>query len=174
VTPLPTPSAGPARAEGEAKRRSFAGWVLIGVPALLGLLFIWQIASGYMHAETIDHAPVAIATVRLEADPAGTRVDVVLVDRQGADASAAGDVSIKLREPDGAVWQSTRAVSPEEFAPLPAGHLSAGRVGYSLLVPAADWVRAPRRGGSASVSVSFQPRDDGAAPITRQAEERFP
>jgi hypothetical protein len=173
VTPIPNPSSGSGTPEGEAQRRSFAGWVLIGAPALLGLMFIWQIASGFVHTETVDHAPAAISSVRLEPDPAGVRVDVVLVDRQGAETSAPGDLSIKLREPDGAVWQNTRALSPEDFAPLPAGHLGAGRLGYSLLVPANDWVRAPRRGGSASVSVTFQTRND-APPITRQAEERFP
>jgi hypothetical protein len=98
----------------------------------------------------------------------------VLVDRQGAETTSAGDLTIKLREPDGAVWQTTRALGPEDFGPLPASHLLAGRVGYSLLLPAADWVRAPRRGGSTSVSVIFQSHDDGAGPITRQAEERFP
>jgi hypothetical protein len=171
---MPTPSSGSGSADGDAQRRSLAGWVLIGVPALLGLMFVWQIASGFVHTETVDHAPAAISSVRLEPDPAGVRVDVVLVDRQGAETSAAGDLTITLREPDGAVWQSTRAVAPEEFSALPAGHLAAGRLGYSILVPAADWVRAPRRGGSASVSVTLQTHDDGATPITRQAEERFP
>ena len=158
----------------EARRRSLAGWVLIGVPSLLGLLFLWQIASGFVHTEAVDHAPAAISTVRLEPDSSGTRVDLVLVDRQGADATAAGELTVKLREPDGAVWQTTLMLAPEEFAPLPAGDLAAGRVGYTVLVPAADWVRAPRRGGSASVSVSFQAREDGAVALTRQAEERFP
>ena len=174
VTTIPTPSTGSGAPEGESQRRSLASWVLIGVPALLGLMFAWQIASGFMHTETVDHAPAAISSVRLEPDPAGVRVDVVLVDRQAAETSASGDLTIKLREPDGAVWQSTRAVSPDDFTPLPAGHLAAGRLGYTLLVPSADWVRAPRRGGSASVSVTFQAHDDGAAPVTRQAEERFP
>jgi hypothetical protein len=160
--------------ERETPRRSFAGWVLIGVPALLGLMFVWQIASGFFHTETVDHAPVAISTVRLEPDLWGTRVDVVLVDRQGAETTAAGDLTVKLREPDGAVWQTTRALAPEDFAPLPTGDLSAGRTGYTLLVPAADWVRAPRRGGSASVSVSFVTHADDAVPLARQAEERFP
>jgi hypothetical protein len=173
VTPLPTPGSASGTPDGEPQRRSFAGWVLIGVPALLGLMFVWQIASGFVHTETVDHAPAGISSLHLEPDPAGVRVDVVLVDRQGAETSASGDLTVKVREPDGSVWQNTRALSPEDFNALPAGHLSGGRLGFSMLVPASDWVRAPRRGGSASVTVTFQRHDD-AAPITRQAEERFP
>src|SRR5919205_128837 len=87
VTPISTPSMGSGSLDGEARRRSLAGWVLIGVPSLLGLLFVWQIASGFVHTETVDHAPSAISSVRLEPDPAGVRVDVVLVDRQGAETA---------------------------------------------------------------------------------------
>jgi hypothetical protein len=174
VTPISTPSSGSGATDQQPRQRSFASWVLIGVPSLLGLFFIWQIASGFVHTETVDHAPVGVSSIRLEPDPLGIRVDVVLVDRQGTETTGSGDLTIKLREPDGAVWQNTRALSPDDFQPLPASHLLASRIGYSVLVPGTDWMRAPRRGGSTSVSVTFQSHDDGAAPITRQAEERFP
>jgi hypothetical protein len=174
VTTLPTPSSGGGASDSTPPHRPLAGWVLIGVPAVLGLLFVWQIASSFVHTETVDHAPVAVSSLRLEPDPNGVRLDLVLVDHLGLEASAAGDLNVKLREPDGAVWQSTRALTSDDFAPLPSEHLLHGRLGYSLLIPASDWVRAPRRGGSASVTVGFQPREDGAATFTRQAEERFP
>jgi hypothetical protein len=148
--------------------------VLIGVPALLGLLFVWQFAAGFLRTEAVDHAPATISTVRLEPDTVGVRVDVVLADRLGAETTGNGDLTIKLREPDGAVWQTTRGLAAADFGPLPSGHLLEGRVGYSVLVPTADWVRPPRQGGSASISVAFQSREDGAVPLTRQAEERFP
>jgi hypothetical protein len=55
---------------------------------------------------------------------------------------------------------------------LPDGGLLAGRTGYSVVIPASDWLRAPRRGGSATVSVSIQPTD--GTPFSTVAEERFP
>ena len=140
----------------------------------MGLMFVWQLASGFLHTESVAHEAVAISSVSLEPDPNGVRVDFVVVDRQGVDTTVGGDLSIKLREPDGAVWQTTRGLAPEEFAVLHDSHLLAGRLGYSVLVPASDWVRAPRHGGSASISLTIQPRDDGASTLTKQAEERFP
>ena len=55
---------------------------------------------------------------------------------------------------------------------MPEGGLLAGRVGYSVVVPATDWLRAPRRGGSATVSINVQPAD--GTPFSTVAEERFP
>ena len=55
---------------------------------------------------------------------------------------------------------------------IPAGSLLAGRVGYAVVIPATDWLRTPRRGGAATVSVSVQPTD--GVPFSTVAEERFP
>ena len=115
---------------------------------------------------------VAVSRVSLEADPLGSRIDFVLVDRVGNDTTVNGDLNIKLREPDGTVWQTTRSVTASDFRTLPDGGLLAGRTGYSVVIPASDWLRAPRRGGSATVTLSIQPTD--GTPFSTVAEERFP
>ena len=154
------------------RRRPFAVWVIIGVPILLVLTFVWQIASGVLHTSIAAHDAVAVSRVTLEPDPLGSRVDFVLVDRGGETTTVNGRVQVKLREPDGTLWQTSRSVSSSDFAPLPEGSLLAGRVGYSVVVPAADWLRAPRRGGGATVSISVDP--NGGDPFSTVAEERFP
>jgi hypothetical protein len=153
-------------------RRSLGTWVMIGVPLLLGLTFVWQIASNILHTEIAVRDAVAVSKVSLEAHPMGSRVDLVLVDRIGQDTTVNGQVNIKLREPDGTLWQTTRSVTASDFGALPAGGLLAGRTGYSVIIPAADWLRAPRRGGSATVNISVQ-RADGTG-FTTVADERFP
>jgi hypothetical protein len=70
------------------------------------------------------------------------------------------------------VWQTTRAVTPEDFLPLTTGGLLAGRVGYAVVIPATDWLRTPRRGGAATVTVVVSPTDGVA--FSTLAEERFP
>src|ERR1700738_1962358 len=166
--PLPQPApALPRRHE-----RSIGAWVIIGVPAMLGLLFVWQLASSVLHTEIVIRSAVSISRVSLEADPLGSRIDLVLVDRVGQETTLTGDLNIKLREPDGTVWQTTRSVTPDDFVPLPAGGLLAGRVGYAVLIPTTDWLRTPRRGGAATVSVAVQPADGVA--FSTVAEERFP
>jgi hypothetical protein len=166
--PLPQPvPALPRRRE-----RSVGTWVIVGVPVLLALVFAWQIASNLLHTELVVRSAVSISRVSLEADPLGSRVDLVLVDRVGQETTVTGNVSIKLREPDGTVWQTTRDVTPADFAPLQTGGLLAGRIGYSVVIPATDWLRAPRRGGAASVTVAVQPADGTA--FSTVAEERFP
>lgn len=153
-------------------RRSFGVWVMIGVPLLLALTLVWQLVSGVLRTEISARDPVAVSRVSLEPDAAGSRVDFVLVDRGGETTTVNGEVRVKLREPDGTLWQTARAVKSSDFTPLPEGSLLAGRVGYSVVVPASDWLRAPRRGGSATVSISVAP--SGGAPISTVAEERFP
>jgi hypothetical protein len=162
--PAPTP---PRRA-----RRSTGTWVIVGVPILLGLLFVWQLASSLLHTEIAVRGAVAISRVSLETDPVGSRIDLVLVDKVGQDTTLDGDLNIKLREPDGTVWQSTRAITAADFVRLQDGGLLAGRTGYAVVIPATDWLRAPRRGGSATVSVSVKPTDGEA--FSTVAEERFP
>ena len=61
---------------------------------------------------------------------------------------------------------------PADFVPLQTGGLLAGRIGYSVVIPASDWLRTPRRGGAASVTVIVQPTDGTA--FSTVAEERFP
>jgi hypothetical protein len=152
-------------------RRSVGTYVIIGVPIMLLLLFAYQVASGLLHNEIAIRDAVAVSRVSLEPDQAGSRINLVLVDRVGQDTTVNGELSIKLREPDGTVWQTTRTVSGADFLPLKGGLLG-GRMGYSVVIPATDWLRAPRRGGSATVSVNVV-RADGM-PFSTVAEERFP
>jgi hypothetical protein len=161
---VPAPTRGP--------RRNAGVWVIIGVPVALGLLFAWQFAATLLHTDAVVRSAVAISRVSLEADPSGSRVDLVLVDRIGQETTLSGDVNVQLREPDGTVWQTTRHVAPGDFVQLTAGGLLAGRVGYSVVVPATDWLRTPRRGGAATVSISIVPTDGTA--FSTVAEERFP
>jgi hypothetical protein len=165
--PAPTPARG-----GRKSRRSAINWLLIGLPLLLAATFGWQVLSGVMHSEVVVHEPVAVSRVSLEADPVGSRIDLVLVDRLGRDTTLTGDLTVKLREPDGTVWQASRSVTPRDFSILSEGALLHGRLGYSVTIPAADWLRAPRRGGAATVSVSVQRADGGT--FSTVAEERFP
>ena len=153
-------------------RRSAGTWVMIGVPILLVTLFAWQIVSPMMRTEIAVHDAVGFSRVSLEADPVGSRIDFAVVDRVGQETTVSGDVNIKLREPDGTVWQATRTVTAADFRTLPDGGLLAGRTGYSVVIPASDWLRAPRRGGSATVTLSVQPTD--GSPFSTVAEERFP
>jgi len=154
------------------QRRSKATYVLFAVPLLLGAAFFWQIGSGLWHSEVVVRQPVAFGQVDLAADPTGTRVDVVLVDRVGQDTTLNGTLNVSVREPDGAVWQTSRSVSDSDFQPLPDGSLMAGRVGYALVVPARDWARPPRRGGLSTVSVAATPNDGTA--FSTQSQQRFP
>ena len=170
---LVTASGSRSRSAAEAPRpRSIGTWVIIGVPAVLLLITLWQVGSGLLRTEIAVHDPVAVSRISLEPDPNGVRVDLVLVDRSGVDTTLAGDLHVRLREPDGAVWQTTRSVTADDFTRLPSGGLLAGRLGYSLVVPGSDWARAPRRGGAATVTVTVQPRD--GTPFSSVADERFP
>jgi hypothetical protein len=155
------------------RSRSFGAWVIIGVPVLLGVFFLWQLLSPLLRTEIITRSPVAVSRVSLESDPQGSRVDFVIVDRSGSDTTVNGAVTVKVREPDGTLWQTTRGVSGGDFTALPMGSLLGGRTGYSVVVPAVDWARAPRRGGAATITVTVQP-GDGAEPFSTVAEERFP
>src|SRR5207244_6101183 len=153
-------------------RRSAGTWVMIGVPILLVAMFAWQIVSPLLRTESAVRDAVGFSRVSLEADPAGSRIDFAVVDRVGQETTVTGDVNIKLREPDGTVWQTTRSLTPANFVTLPEGGLLSGRTGYSVVIPASDWLRAPRRGGSATVSVSIKPTD--GVLFSTVAEERFP
>jgi hypothetical protein len=168
VTPRPRTTNAPETTD----RRSAATWVIIGLPIMLLALFVWQVGSSMVHTEIVLRDAVAVSRVSLEPDPLGSRIDFVLVDRIGQETTVNGDLNIKLREPDGTVWQTTRTVSPADFMPLPGGGLLAGRIGYSLVIPSSDWLRAPRHGGAATVSVSVVPNDGTA--FSTVAEERFP
>jgi len=165
--PYPQPAPTPRRSP-----RSAGMWAIIIVPILLGLVFAWQIGSTMMHTDSVVRSAVAVSRVSLESDPAGSRVDLVLVDKVGQDTTFNGDITIKVREPDGTVWQSSRGLTAAEFAPIQNGGLLAGRLGYSAVIPSTDWMRAPRRGGSATVSVDVVPTDGTA--FSTVAEERFP
>jgi len=153
-------------------RRSAGAWVLIGVPALLLSFFVWQVASPYLRTDLAVRDAVAVGRASLEADALGSRVDLVLVDRVGQDTTVDGDLDIRVREPDGTVWHATRPVTSASFGALPAGGLLAGRLGYSIVVPDTDWLRTPRRGGAATVTVGVQPTDSVA--FSTVDEERFP
>ncbi len=148
-------------------------WVLVGLPVLLVSALIWQIASSSIHTDIVVRQAVAVGRVSLESDPAGSRIDIVLVDRVGQETTVDGTVNVMLREPDGTLWQTSRPVTASAFQQLPDGGFLAGRTGYSVVIPASDWARAPRRGGAATVSISVQPTSDGT-PFSTVAEERFP
>jgi hypothetical protein len=172
--PRPMPAAVAPTPLGRGKaRRSMGTYVLIAVPVLLAATFIWQIASSMLHTEVVVRQAVAVGRVSLESDPAGSRVDFVVVDRVGQETTFDGDVTIRLREPDGTVWQTTRTLSAADFQRLPDSSLLAGRLGYSVLVPAADWARAPRRGGLATVSISVNGGDTGPS-FSTDSQQLFP
>jgi hypothetical protein len=168
--PTPTPIQGPSARK---PRWSAVSLVLIGLPVLLVGALVWQLASSFIHTDIIVRQAVAVGKVSLESDPAGSRVDFVLVDRVGQETTVDGTINVKLREPDGTLWQTSRQVTASAFQQLPDGGLLGGRTGYSVIIPASDWVRAPRRGGSATVSISVQPSGEGAS-FSTVAEERFP
>src|SRR5438105_5924286 len=161
VAPAPRSRTAPGRAP--KTKRPVGTWVMIGIPVLLGLFFVWQLVSPFLRSEIIVHTPVAVSRVTLEPDPQGSRIDMVIVDRAGNETSVSGDLTVKLREPDGAVWQTTRSISSGDFVPLANPGLLNGRVGYSIVVPATDWMRAPRHGGAATVTVTVQPYGGGTA-----------
>lgn len=142
-----SPAAPPAVSAGMA--------AIVGIPILLLLLFVWQLVSPLLRAPSVRE-PASIARISLEPDPSGARIDFVVVDRTGQETTADGELSITLREPDGAVWHATRSLTAADFAPLPAGGLNAGRLGYTIDVPTSDWVRPPRHGGAATVGVRIQ------------------
>jgi hypothetical protein len=166
--PAPTRSTQSSRSS-----RPLGAYVLIGVPVLLGLLFVLQIASGFLKTEIIVRNAVAVSRVSLEPDPVGARVYMTFVDRLGADTTFSGELTVKVREPDGAVWQTVRSISGSDFVTLPPGSLLGGRQGYSIPIPQTDWARPPRRGGAATVSVDAVP-SDGSAPFSSIDEERIP
>lgn len=165
-TPLGSPGATSRR------RPTAATLVIIGLPVLLALTFVWQIGSSLLRTDTSAHDAVAVSSLTLKVDPLGSRIDLVLADRGGHDTTTSGDITIRLREPDGTVWQNTRHVATSDFTPLSSDGQAATRMGYTVIVPATDWLRAPRRGGQASVSVTVQPTSGG--PFSGTAEQRFP
>jgi hypothetical protein len=116
--------------------------------------------------------PVAVSRVVLEAAPDGTAISLVLRDASGLDSVFVGQLSIELREPDGAVWQTTTNVNMTNFKTLPPGSLLAGRLGYTLTVPPTAWTRPPRRGGPATVSIGVTPVN--GTRFTSSATEIFP
>ncbi len=61
-------------------RRTAGTWVIIGVPVLLLMLCVWQVGSGMLRTEIAIRDAVAVSRVSLEADPAGSRIDFVLVE----------------------------------------------------------------------------------------------
>src|SRR5207244_8983791 len=102
-------------------RRSAGTWVMIGVPILLVAMFAWQIISPMLRTEIAVRDAVGFSRVSLEADQAGSRIDFAVVDRVGQETTVSGDVSVKLREPDGTVWQTTHSPTPAACRPRPAG-----------------------------------------------------
>jgi hypothetical protein len=155
------------------RRRPNATWVLIGVPVVLLLTLLWQLVSSTFHSEIAVHQAVSVGQITLESDTGGSRVDFVVVDRVGQDTTVNGNLLLKVREPDGAVWQTSRTVSASDFQPLADSSLLAGRQGYSVFIPASDWARPPRRGGTSRVTVQITPSDDSDA-FSATSDQRFP
>jgi hypothetical protein len=140
---------------------------------VLAATFLWQLSSGLFHTDAAVRQAVAVGQVTLEPDPAGTRVDFVLVDRVGQETTFTGNVNVSVRDPDGAVWQTNRSLTAGDFQTLPDDSLLAGRTGYSVVVNARDWARPPRHGGLANISISATLSDDGPT-ISTQSQQRFP
>ncbi len=143
-------------------RSAPTGVVVGGIVALLVLLVILRYVPVFDLASNHPGPPASVAQAVLESDPGGAAVGLVLVDRVGRDTTLTGDLTLEVREPDGAVWRAARTVDPKDFAPLPAGSLLAGRLGYRVVVPSAAWPRPPRRGGVAAVVVAVAPTGDPA------------
>jgi hypothetical protein len=167
------PISGVAPASQERRFALKGSYLFIAIPLVLAATLIWQVASGMLHTEAAVRQAVAFGQVTLEPDPSGTRIDFVLVDRVGQETTFTGNLNVTLRDPDGAVWQTTRDVSPGDFQTLPTDSLLAGRNGYTLVVNARDWARPPRRGGLATISISATPSDD-RPPISTQSQQLFP
>jgi hypothetical protein len=146
---------------------------MIGVPILLALLFIWQLVAPMLQSQIAGHEPAGIGRVAVEPDAAGSRIEVVLVDRTGQDVGADGALNVTLREPDGALWQTSRTLSASDFTPLSSGGLLDGRLGYSMVVPTTDWARPPRHGGTGTVNVTFT-LSAGGQPLNAIEQTRFP
>ena len=136
----PRPRASDAPMSLRKARRSAGSWAIIAIPILLLTMFAWQVASPLLKTEIAVRDAIGFSRVSLEADPIGSRIDFAVVDRAGQETTVTGDVSIKLREPDGTVWQTTRPLNGASFASLPDGGLLSGRLGYSIVIPASDWV----------------------------------
>lgn len=153
--------------------RPIGTYVLIAIPLVLAATFLWQVAGGLFRTVDASHPAVGVGQVSLESDSLGTRVDLVMVDRFGRETTFDGNLNVSLREPGGAVWQSSRSVSTRDFQPLSDDSLLAGRTGYTFVVNARDWARPPRRGGLATISVNATP-SDGAPTFTTQSQQRFP
>lgn len=168
-SPIPLPTVG----SHSHKSRPIATYVLIAVPMLLAATFLWQLAANLFHTEDTSHPAVGVGQVTLEPDSSGTRLDLVMVDRFGQETTFDGKLNVTVREPDGAVWQTSRRLSISDFQPLPDDSLMAGRTGYTFVVSARDWARPPRRGGLATISIDATPGDGGPA-FTSQSQQRFP
>jgi hypothetical protein len=148
-------------------------YLLMAIPLLLALTFVWQVASGMFHTEEVVRQPVAVGQVSLDPDPAGMRLDFVLVDRVGEATAFNGTLNVTLRDPDGATWETTRNVAPADFQALPEDSLLSGRTGYSLVINARDWARPPRRGGLAMVTITATPNDE-SEPFSTKSQQRIP
>jgi hypothetical protein len=156
-----------------SSRWSKGMYVVIAIPVVLALAFVWQVAASMFHTEAVVRQAVSVGQVSLQPDSSGTRIDLVLVDRYGQDTTFSGTLDVSLREPDGALWKTSRNVSAEDFQALPDDSLMAGRAGYSVMVNAKDWARPPRHGGLATVSIGATPSGDGQA-FSTQSQQRFP
>jgi hypothetical protein len=164
----------PTIASRQPEGRSKGFYLLIAIPVVLAVTFVWQVGSSMFHTEALVRQAVGVGQVALEPDPSGTRIDFVLVDRYGQETTLDGSMNVTLREPDGAVWQATRTVSASDFQPLADDGLLAGRTGYSVLVNARDWARPPRRGGLATVSITATPSGASSEAFSTQSQQRFP
>jgi hypothetical protein len=141
---VPVATVGPV-----TRRQRFKGsYLLIAIPLVMAATFLWQLSSGLVHTDTAARQAVAVGQVSLTPDPSGTRIDFVLVDRVGQETTFTGNVNVSLRDPDGAVWQATRSVSPGDsnryrmtvcWLAAPATHWSSMRAIGLVRHAAAAW-----------------------------------
>src|SRR5436305_702497 len=109
--PRPALTSVPTGGYARKQRRSRSMYVLIAVPVVLAATFFWQIGSSMFHPDSNARQAVSVGPATLEADPGGTRVDFVVVDRAGQETTFNGTLDLRLREPDGRVWQTSRTLA---------------------------------------------------------------
>jgi len=162
------------RARERRRRNIIIGSAVGGLAVvLLGLYlyFFTQLIKGAVGPST---QPQSVSRAVLEALPndRGTGLFFVLIDASGQDAAFRGSLSVSLREPDGAVYHTTRSVTPQDFRILPSGSLLEGRLGYEVDIPPSAWSTPPRRGNPALIVLGIAPVD--GPPISYTGNEIFP
>jgi hypothetical protein len=162
----------PRRDPRSARRTTIVIGVIVAIVGLGIILQFFPVIGSTIGGPAVNIGPESVNAVALDRTPDGLAVSFVLTGQGSGDTTMTGTVAVEVREPDGATWTAARSVTPASFQPLPAGSPLAGRVGHRIVVPDADWLRPPRRGGLGSVVITATP--DNGAPLTSTASVYFP